>query len=121
MTTPEHRVGSATEPEDASVETPTPAAAAAADEVPENAAIPVPTPLPRPSLELTMRSDFITPPAQILGGDEVPEPDEAPSSRQQRMKPDEALEASLQHQVLRHCLGVFSSIMTAMALFALCF
>ena len=102
------------------METPTPAAAEAADEDSEDAANPVPTPLPGPSPELTTRSDFITPPAQILGGDEAPEPDEAPSSRQQGMKPAEALEASLQHQVLPHCLGV-CSINTAIALLILCF
>ena len=118
-TTPEHCVGSATKPEDASVETPTPAAAAA-DEDTEDAADSVPTPLPGPSPELTVRSDFITPPPQILGsGNDAPEPDEAASSGQQGMQPDEAPEASLQHQVLRHCLRIFSSVSDAMALLAL--
>ena len=120
MTTPEHCVGSATKPEEASVETPTPAAAAA-DEDPEDAADSVPTPLPGPSPELTVHSDFITPPPQTLSnGDEAPEPDEAASSGQQGMQPDEALEASLQHQVLRRCLGTFASVNDAMALLALC-
>ena len=117
-TTPEHCVGSATKPEDASVETPTPAAAAA-DEDTEDAADSVPTPLPGPSPELTVRSDFITPPPQILGGDDAPEPDEAASSGQQGMQPDEAPEASLQHQVLRHCLRIFSSVSDAIVRLAL--
>ena len=82
--------------------TPTQAAAAATDEDPDLAAHSVPTPLPGPSPELTMRSDFITPPTQILGGNEASEPEEAPSSRQQKTNPDEPLETSLQHQVLRH-------------------
>ena len=117
MTTPEHCVGSATKSEEALVETPTPAAAA--DEDTGDAADSVPTPLPGPSPELTMRSDFITPPPQILGGDDAPEPDEAASSGQQEMQPDEAPEASLQHQVLRHCLGIFNCVSDAMALLAL--
>ena len=119
ITTPEHCVGSATKPEEASVETPTPAAAA--DEDTEDAADSVPTPLPVPSPELTVRSEFITPPSQILGRDEAPEPDEAASSGQQGVKPDEAMEASLQHQVLHGYLGIFTSMDTAMALLALCF
>ena len=119
MTPPEHCVGSATKPDDASVETPTPAAAAA-DEDTEDAADSVPTPLPGPSPELTVRSDFITPPTHILcSGNEAPESDEAASSGQHGRKPDEALEASLQHQVLRHCLSIFSSVSNAMALLAL--